>query len=190
MPPLETPRLLVRALQPADELDVRRLIVALSPGDAGEADWAQRYFAFSQLADGVQERLRQPPLCDRGIFLREGGELAGFVGFVAVMAPWSQLNGPPGAMTLELGLYWALHPDRRGIGLATEAAAAMIDFAFSGLHAARVVATTTRDNRASIAVMRRLGMTIHENPHATPRWFQVAGIRNDGTAPGTSSPPA
>jgi RimJ/RimL family protein N-acetyltransferase len=41
---------------------------------------------------------------------------------------------------------------------------------------ARIVATTERDNLASQAVMRHLGMRIHENARAEPDWFQVVGI--------------
>jgi RimJ/RimL family protein N-acetyltransferase len=37
------------------------------------------------------------------------------------------------------------------------------------------VATTTRDNRASIAVMLRLGMQVAENSRPEPEWFQVVG---------------
>jgi RimJ/RimL family protein N-acetyltransferase len=40
----------------------------------------------------------------------------------------------------------------------------------------RIVATTQRSNAASIAVMRRLGMNVQENPDPDPPWFQVVGI--------------
>ncbi|GII57779.1 N-acetyltransferase [Planotetraspora thailandica] len=57
---------------------------------------------------------------------------------------------------VEIG--WALHPDVRGQGYATEAAQAVLSDAFSrGL--AKVVAVTDPGNHASQAVCRRLGMT-------------------------------
>jgi len=44
------------------------------------------------------------------------------------------------------------------------------------LHLARVVATTERENVASIGVMRRLGMRVEENLQPEPAWFQVVGV--------------
>jgi hypothetical protein len=46
----------------------------------------------------------------------------------------------------------------------TEAAGAMIGYAFERLHLQRVIATTTRDNLASRRVMAKLGMRVGENP--------------------------
>ena len=47
--------------------------------------------------------------------------------------------------------------------------------ALAELNLERIVATTMHDNHASIAVMRRLGMTIAANPLPEPPWFQVVG---------------
>jgi RimJ/RimL family protein N-acetyltransferase len=69
-----------------------------------------------------------------------------------------------------------VHPDLRRRGYATEAARALVEFAFGPMRLARIVATTERDNVASLAVMRHLGMRIHENARAEPDWFQVVGI--------------
>jgi [ribosomal protein S5]-alanine N-acetyltransferase len=52
----------------------------------------------------------------------------------------------------------------------------LVDFAFEQLRLARIVATTERDNAASQAVMRHLGMRMHENALDEPAWFQVVGI--------------
>ncbi|MDX6533520.1 MAG: hypothetical protein QOF68_1264, partial [Gaiellales bacterium] len=71
--------------------------------------------------------------------------------------------------------YWALKPEARGNGYATEAARALIDWAFDNLELARIVATTEDDNSASQAVMRRLGMRVERNPDNEPAWFQVVG---------------
>ncbi len=69
-----------------------------------------------------------------------------------------------------------MHPDHRGRGYATEAARALVDFAFGPMRLARIVATTEYDNGASQAVMRHLGMRMHENALDQPAWFQVVGI--------------
>ena len=39
-----------------------------------------------------------------------------------------------------------------------------------------IIATTTDDNAASIAVMRKVGMVVERNPLPEPPWFQVVGI--------------
>ena len=72
--------------------------------------------------------------------------------------------GPAERFRPEVGLYWGLASAHRGRGYATEAAAALIDHGFREMRLARIVATTTRDNLASIAVMRRLGMRVELNP--------------------------
>jgi predicted acetyltransferase len=78
--------------------------------------------------------------------------------------------------TTELGLYYALSPEFQRQGYATEAARAMIRYAFNTLRLKRIVATTTYDNAASMGVMRKLGMRIEQNPYSDPPWFQVVGI--------------
>ena len=52
----------------------------------------------------------------------------------------------------------------------------MVSYAFDELDLDRVVATTEYSNLRSIAVMRRLGMTIERNPNAEPHWFQTVGV--------------
>jgi RimJ/RimL family protein N-acetyltransferase len=156
-------------------------------GGAGEAYREQvTYYA---LADIVQERLRQPPYGDRAVVLKETGALVGSVGFVPCLAPFGQIpsfGGMEGSpSTPEVGLFWALRPGERGKGYATEAAA-MVRFAFDELRLRRLVATTEFENLASIAVMRRLGMTIERNPFPSPHWLQVVGVLED--APGGPLP--
>jgi RimJ/RimL family protein N-acetyltransferase len=57
--------------------------------------------------------------------------------------------------TVEIG--WVVHPLAGGRGLATEAASALIDFAFSTVRARRVIAVTDARNTASVALAKRLG---------------------------------
>jgi ribosomal-protein-alanine N-acetyltransferase len=56
--------------------------------------------------------------------------------------------------TPEFGLYWAISPAHQRQGYATEAARAMIDYAFNSFKLKRIVATTTYDNTASMGVMQ------------------------------------
>jgi RimJ/RimL family protein N-acetyltransferase len=57
---------------------------------------------------------------------------------------------------VEIG--YVFHPDAGGNGYATEAARALVDFAFARMDAHRVFARTDARNSASAALLRRLGM--------------------------------
>ena len=168
---LETERLRVRPLSVVDAEAVHAVSGGPHPG---WLEWTAA--SYEQL-----EALRQPPYGERAICLRDGGELVGMVGVVPSMGPFGQLPGFGGAigpahrLRPEVGLYWAVAPEHRGNGYATEAARAVIDQGFAELGLARIVATTERDNLASIAVMRRLGMRVEQNPLPEPHWFQVVG---------------
>jgi [ribosomal protein S5]-alanine N-acetyltransferase len=83
---------------------------------------------------------------------------------------------PSAYRVAEVGLFWAIDPDQQRQGYATEAAQVLIDFAFQQLRVKRLIATTEYDNAASIGVMRKLGMTIAQNPLPDPPWLQVIGI--------------
>jgi RimJ/RimL family protein N-acetyltransferase len=171
LPVLETERLQVRPLSVADAAEVRTVSGEPHPG------WLE----WTAATYGQLEALRQPPYGERAICLRDGSLLVGMVGVVPSMGPFGQLPGfggvvgPADRMRPEVGLYWAVAPEHRGNGYATEAARAVIDHGFAELGLARIVATTERDNLASIAVMRRLGMRVERNPLPEPHWFQVVG---------------
>lgn len=59
----------------------------------------------------------------------------------------------------EVDVDWSLVPAARGQGIATEAAAAALDWAFELLDVAHVTAMVDPKNTPSIAVAERLGMT-------------------------------
>lgn len=169
VPPLSTPRLIVRELGAGDRAAVDRLL----EGDRARwLEWTR--LGYEQLAE-----LHQPPYGERAIELRGSGEVGGLVGLVPSLGPFGLLPSWPEPGPLhhpEVGLYWLVAPDHRGRGIASEAAAALIAHAFAELHLARVVATTEHENAASIGVMRRLGMRIERNPAAEPWWFQTVGV--------------
>jgi [ribosomal protein S5]-alanine N-acetyltransferase len=66
----------------------------------------------------------------------------------------------------EVELLYGLTPAWWGAGLATEAAGAVVRYAFGDLGLARVVAATDPPNLASIRVLERLGMTRRGAPPA------------------------
>jgi RimJ/RimL family protein N-acetyltransferase len=72
-------------------------------------------------------------------------------------------------VTDEVEIGWHLHPDHQGVGLATEAAGALLDRARRAGRM-RVLALTDPDNTASQAVARRLGMA---DEGLTTRWYDT-----------------
>jgi RimJ/RimL family protein N-acetyltransferase len=176
---LETDRLLIRAFAMDDADEFRHLLnSAFGPGAYGSNDAIRQLLHYNVLADAAHDALHQPPYEDRAVALKGSAVLVGAVGFAPCLAPFGLLPSFGGAphRSAEVGLFWALLPEHRGKGYATEAARAMLAYAFDELDLQRVVATTEHDNQRSIAVMRRLGMTIERNPFPEPNWFQTVGL--------------
>lgn len=65
---------------------------------------------------------------------------------------------------------WAIHSAHWGKGYATEAARALIHFAFTELQVHRVVAFCNAHNTASVRVMEKLGMRKDGHLRETRRW--------------------
>lgn len=76
------------------------------------------------------------------------------------------------AAQIEIG--WVVHPDHAGRGIASEAARAAIEFAFSELGAHRVCASLDALNVSSAKVCERIGMrleaTLRESHHQLGEW--------------------
>ncbi|HXQ12423.1 MAG TPA: GNAT family protein [Caulobacteraceae bacterium] len=184
MPVLETARLTIRPLQRNDLDDCHALFKAIGWFDPAmpEAEIFERRRSWLYWAvDNTRElaRLHQPPLGERAIIDRATGQFVGLVGFVPSTVALGQLpsfGAVRGArQNVELGMFWAVVPERHRTGVASEAAAAMLAYAFEHWRLDRVVATTENDNIASQAVMRRIGMTVEQNPYPDPPYFQAMG---------------
>jgi RimJ/RimL family protein N-acetyltransferase len=184
VPLLATERLLVREFVSADLDAVHTLldteIILEAPVTREER---QAWLTWTELGYRQLARLNQPPYGERAIVLKEDGRVIGACGYVPVLNALGQIpslhdGGPerPGLLSAAVGLYYVVSPAYRGQGYATEAVRALIDHAFVHMALGRIVATTTFDNAASIAVMRRLGMRIEQNPRTTPPWLQVVGV--------------
>lgn len=130
---------------------------------------------YRELAD-----LNQPPYGDRAIVVRETDELVGAVGYVPFFSPWPDMkDGVPESRSKchpVFGLYYVVSPSHQRKGYATEAAKALIDYAFNTLHLRRVVANTNYDNVASQGVMKKIGMTLHRHTNDSPEYFQILGV--------------
>jgi len=173
---LETDRLIIRAFVLEDGDAYPRLIDAAF--GAGSPDERRIVAEYQVAADAGLALLHQPPYGDRAIVLRSTREIVGSVGFAPCLMPFGQLPSfePTTRFTSEIGLFWALFPEHEHHGYVTEAAAAMISYAFTQLRLRRIVATTEHDNTRSINVMRRLGMRLERNPLPEPAWLQTVGI--------------
>lgn len=189
MPILETERLLVRPLTLDDLPAVIQLLdVELHEANLGSAPVTSRaereqWLRWTVLNYEQLARLYQPPYGERAVVLKASGALIGAVGYVPCLAPFGQLAAlrPPGTAatrrySTELGLFYALRPAYQRQGYTTEAVRALIRYAFEQLLLTRIVATTTDDNAASIAVMRKLGMRVERNPFPEPPWLQIVGV--------------
>ena len=186
VPTLESPRLRVRKLT-ADDLHPIHAILSAAFGepdlahDAKALAQRERWLQWTVLAYEQLARLHQPPYGERAIVLKATDELIGAVGYVPCLnqfgrAPTWRDRTPLDMNVPEFGMFWAIAPEQQGHGYATEAARLLVDYAFSELHLARIVATTEYDNHASMSVMRKLGMRIEKNQHDEPFWFQVVGV--------------
>jgi len=74
------------------------------------------------------------------------------------------------AETREWEVGWAVHPAWWGRGIATEAAAKMLEYAFCAREAHRVVAFCNTANLASRRVMEKLGMQCEGRLREERRW--------------------
>ena len=75
---------------------------------------------------------------------------------------------PDGNGTVEIG--YAIIPEYRGLGLATEAARGLVGWAFSHAEVSAVVAETLPDGHRSIRVLEKLGMTLLGATDEVLRW--------------------
>ena len=191
VPTLKTERLQIRPFSLDDLTTYHQINVAVGwtddtmPAEANLQarrewlEWTVRN--YEQLA-----RLHQTPYGDRAIVLKDGNQLIGSCGLVSLLMPFGQLPSFGGRAnslhSTEMGLFWIIDPAHQGKGYATEAAEALVRYAFEDLLLHRLMATTEYSNVASAGVMRRLGMTIERNPFPDPRWMQVVGILSNDAA--------
>jgi [ribosomal protein S5]-alanine N-acetyltransferase len=145
---LETPRLTLRPLHD-DDLDALCLLLGDADalalwGDALDRDgarrWIERNIARYQ-ADGFGR-------C--AIVLRATGELVGDCGLIR-----TAVEEVP-----EIELGWIVRRAHWGTGIATEAARAWRDHAFTQLGLDRIVSMISEQNVASRRVAQKLGMTV------------------------------
>jgi RimJ/RimL family protein N-acetyltransferase len=184
MADLETERLWIRPLTPADTDAVFQLNQSIGWLDPAQNEAEQRqtirdYVAWCSMNHAQLARLSQPPYGDRAVALKSSGELVGLCGlvpYVDALGNFPYFGGLAGRATTEMGLFWAIHAAHQGHGYATEVARALIHYALHDLNLHHIIATTEYDNLASQQVMKKAGMRLERNPFPEPPWQQIVGI--------------
>jgi RimJ/RimL family protein N-acetyltransferase len=147
--PIRTDRLVLRPFAASDVEDL--FDIYRRPEVARYLYWEP--FSWADAVGSLEEKL------DQAEIRQEGERLT-----VAVVLP--ELDRVIGVVTLkwlsqehrqgEIG--FSFHPDHHGHGYATEAAGALVDLGFRGLHLHRTIGQCDARNTASVGVMERLGM--------------------------------
>jgi ribosomal-protein-alanine N-acetyltransferase len=140
-PQLETARLILRPIGIEDWPQIHRymsdpLVTAWLPEGLLSAEQAQAFAARSAGEDGQA----------LAVLARDRKRFVGHM----VFHPWF------GPQTHEIG--WVFSRDHQRLGYATEAATALLGYAFKALGCHRVIATCQPQNVASWRVMEKLGM--------------------------------
>jgi RimJ/RimL family protein N-acetyltransferase len=147
--PIESERLLIRRFEMRDVPGIVKLSSDPTVDEAAPELGATPEAAASYVDRQQALQPFQPDaLFDLAITRRSDGALLGMLTLIN--------RGATG----ELG--YALHSDHRGEGFGTEAAAALVAFAFAELGMTRVTAETAVTNQPSRRVMERLGMQLEE----------------------------
>ena len=147
-----------------DSIQTERLLIRPFVPEDFEAFWsfvgdleATRYMAFTgeqKTYDGTKAMLEtvmtsyagEELVCALAITDRRSGDYVGSCG----LAPLTELD--------EVKCYYAVLPKHWGKGYATEATAALLQYAFGPLGVARVIAFVMEGNPASIRVAEKVGM--------------------------------
>ena len=156
---LETERL---TLRPYTERDIDELYQVLDTHpDVWKFDPGfQR--TKEQRAELLRYRIRQHDRNGFGEFavvLKSDGRLVGYCGLQLYLWEREPVSTP------EVELYYKLGRDYWGKGYTTEACRAALSFGFTKLRLHRVVTWTHRENERSVALLKRLGMVVQDDPN-------------------------
>ena len=166
--PIETERLLLRRYRNSDVPDVVRY--SSHPSISRVVDWTTDDGSVTEqsVTSFLDEQSRVEPgdsaWMDLAIAPKPDDGVIGTIGIICREHRQAEFG-------------WALAAEHRGFGLATEAAAAMLDYGFQGLDRHRVYAVTTLWNERSWKLMERLGMRreghFRESESARDEWQDV-----------------
>lgn len=157
-------RVLLREFRPGDLPDVLHIV-----GDDAVTQWLSFDTRTGDEAEamlqGIISRARQSPRTEYYLAVIPRGT------GTTTVAGFARL-GLDGVNAAKLG--FAIRRSHWGRGLATDAAVTLADFGFRQLRLHRISAAAGPDNAASIAVIKRLGMTyegrIRDHVHTNGAW--------------------
>jgi len=149
---IETERLVLRPWAEAD----RTAYVALN-ADPQVGEWLGGPFTEAEMSEAF-DRLMGPAPAEQWIWAGLCKSDQAIVGMFMLRRVTG--DDHPRAGEVEIG--WRLASAAWGRGYASEAARAILDFGFSALDVAEIVAFTATTNLRSQAVMRRLGLVRDE----------------------------
>lgn len=180
MPTLGAPRLRLRQLGDADVPALQSIF-----GDPVHL----RYWSHGPLADleaatdylnGIQSGWRERTFFQWGIEETGSRQLVGTV----TLGSWDRTNR-------HAGIGFIVHPDRQGLGLATEAVRRVLAFGFGPMGLHRVEADVDPENEASMRLLERIGF--QREGLLRDRWFTFFGEWKDslilGLLAGEVTPP-
>ncbi len=148
MPILTADRLTLRPMHPTDATDMfdyskrEEVTKFLLWSPHRSVEYTRDYLEY------IQNRYALGDFYDWAVIERESGRMIGTCGFTRIDAPNN---------SCEIG--YVINPDFSSRGYATEAARCVLDFAFSKLSLHRAEAKFMKGNDASLAVMKKLGMS-------------------------------
>jgi RimJ/RimL family protein N-acetyltransferase len=152
---IAAPAELLRALEAGDIARAEGLLGAAIP-----AGWPGSELA-AILHRSIARLEADPATLGYGVWVavaRAPRTVVGSAGFIA----------PPDHGTIELG--YGIHPDHRGSGYATEAAAALIAWGLARPGVRRVIAECDEVNAASSRVLEKAGMRLLHTRGGVMRW--------------------
>ncbi len=158
--PIRTERLALRPWDPSDLDAFHRL--------RGDPEVVRYLYGYPMTRDEAETRL--------GAQSSAITECGRWMNLAVLLAATDELLGDVGvcwisAVHREVEIGYTFLPEHHGHGYATEAAAAVVDLAFSGLGAHRVTGRIDARNTASAAVLGRLGMR-HEAHFVENEWVK------------------
>ncbi len=194
-PQLETERLLLR-LPRRDDVDA--LAAVFADPDAMRFIGSGRTLTRRETVESVERMIARFTSDGFGLFSverRADGRMIGRVGLLA----WDPATWTPGTRAelgdrAEIEIGWTLARDAWGNGYATEAAAAVRDWAFGELALRRLVSLIQPGNAGSIRVAEKLGARLEREivtgsgQHALLYAVQHRPNRTGAKVPLTSSP--
>ncbi len=150
---IETPRLLLRQWHINDipvycALNLDPVVMEFFPSVTGET-------ASREHAEKIQKMISQKGY---GLFAVERKDSGSFIGFTGLSHPSFKAPFTP---CTEIG--WRLAKEHWGNGFATEAAKAVLQFAFNKLNFTEILSFTATLNKRSENIMQKTGMQKKEN---------------------------